>query len=401
MLVNEVRDGADRPHPSLQPPSLQPAEDGRDRAAGAFLACLNHEVRTPLSGIIGMVDLLLETELDEDQKEYVSAARACAESLSNLLNATLEYSALEAGQFVLDHSEFEIRDLLESVIAYHLPRAAEKRLHLGLTIEPGLPETMVGDGNRLREILGHLLSNGIKFTNTGSVHLNARASGGASDLLLLTVTDTGMGIAPDRLDSIFEGFRQGEMGLARSFSGLGLGLTLAQKMVSLMEGSIVVESQVGRGSSFRVEVPLCQGSFVPSASPDAIPTRPASPRILAVDDNLVGLKVLRHMLSRRGFRVDCAASAKDALTAAAGNTYDLVLMDLQMPEMDGLTATVALRQIAGYESVPILALTANCSDQVREQCRKHGLQAFLTKPVDSAELLGTITRWLRREASAG
>lgn len=362
-----------------------------DKAKGAFLASLNHEVRTPLSGIVGMLDLLAETTLDEDQKDYLSAARLCTESLTELLNTSLEYAALEAGQITLDESEFSLRETLEAALAQHQPKAVMKRLKYSLAMDSGMPETMIGDGPRVRELLSHLISNAVKFTHTGSVELRVSLDNGK---LIAAVTDTGVGIPAEKLDGIFDSFQQGDGGLSRAYPGLGLGLALTHRLVSVMGGSISVQSEVGRGSTFTVELPF--RSAVEPSAPAAAATNPDDgPLILAVEDNPVGLRVLQHVLRRRNFRVVCATSGKEAIEAARTNPIELILMDLQMPDMNGLQASAEIRKLPGYADVPILALTANYSDQTREECLRHGMQAFLSKPVDAHELWSTVTRYVR------
>ncbi len=361
-----------------------------DKAKGAFLASLNHEVRTPLSGIVGMLDLLAETTLDEDQKDYLSAARLCTESLTELLNTSLEYAALEAGQITLDESEFSLRETLEAALAQHQPKAVMKRLKYSLAMDSGMPETMIGDGPRVRELLSHLISNAVKFTHTGSVELRVSLDSGK---LIAAVTDTGVGIPAEKLDGIFDSFRQGDGGLSRAYPGLGLGLALTHRLVSVMGGAISVQSEVGRGSTFTVELPF-RGATEQSA-PAAAATNPDDgPLILAVEDNPIGLRVLQHVLRRRNFRVVCATSGREAIEAARSNPVELILMDLQMPDMNGLQASAEIRKLPGYANVPILALTANYSDQTREECLSHGMQAFLSKPVDAHELWSTVTRYV-------
>jgi|GraSoiStandDraft_41_1057321.scaffolds.fasta_scaffold07208_11 CheY-like chemotaxis protein/nitrogen-specific signal transduction histidine kinase len=388
----EVRSTAEADRVPQTGPGAAPKGE-LDQLKGMFLSSLNHEIRTPLSGILGMADLLLETNLDDEQREYVTAARLCAENLFEILNATLEYSALEAGQFSLEDSEFSLKEMLDVAINQHAMKAQAKGLRLVSTIEAGLPETMLGDAHRLRELLGHLIANAIKFTRAGSVELRAfldRRTTGA-EWIIAQVKDTGIGIPPDKLDGIFDSFRQAESGLSRAYPGLGLGLALASKLTSLMNGEISVESTAGAGSTFTVRLPLRR----PAENP-AVPAHPESmPAILAVEDNPVGLTVLRHSLGRYKVRVDCATSGQAALEAAASHRYDLVLMDLQMPEMDGLTATLAMRKLPGYESVPIIALTANFSDEIRERCRQCGMQAFLSKPVEASELWAVVSRNLK------
>lgn len=384
----------------MNPPSppcereLEAPRSELDQLKGLFLASLNHEIRTPLSGIMGMADLLLETKLDDEQKEYVTAARLCAESLFEILNATLEYSSLEAGQFCLDESEFSLKEMLDSALNQHALRAQAKGLRLFATLEAGLPETMLGDAPRLRELLGHLIANAIKFTHSGSVELRVtldrRAEG---NRLVLEVRDTGIGIPADSLDAIFESFRQVDGGLSRTYPGLGLGLALVRKLAALMHGEVDVESVPGKGSMFRVRLPIRQPAE-PSQE-TAAPSNGFRPLILAVEDNPVGLTVLRHSLERRHVEVDCAMSGQAALNAAGKRRYDLVLMDLQMPDMDGLQTTELMRKLPGYGSVPILALTANSSDEIRARCRRAGMQAFLSKPVETGELWSLVSKFLK------
>jgi len=359
-----------------------------DRLKGTFLANLNHEVRTPLSGIMGMTDLLLETPLDEEQRDYVSTVRLCAENLFHLLNATLEYSALTAGHLKLDETEFVLSDMVDSALSMEREKAEAKGLKLTATVDVTLPQTIIGDATRIQDLLGHLLDNAIKFTHRGSVDLKLIREG---QILKIEVHDTGIGIAPDRQARIFESFHQVDSGLSRNYPGLGLGLALVQKLLALMGGEIAAVSEPDKGSTFTVRLPI----RLPAASREKTTRSSAGlPAILAVEDNPVGLRVLRHALKGRAVDVDTATDGAEAVRAAAARHYDLILMDLQMPQMDGLEATAAVRRLPGYDNVPILALTANYSDEIRQQCQQHGMQDFLSKPVTPPALWSAVSRWL-------
>ena len=365
---------------------------------GTFLANLNHEIRTPLSGILGMADLLLETDLTEEQRDYVTTSRLCAEDLFHTLNATLEYSALDAGQVTLEETEFSPQEIVDSAVAQQAGKAQAKGLHLSSKLDAAMPETLVGDASRIQEIAAHLLDNAIKFTpHGGSVELSLWMERGsqASGPLTVAVADTGIGIPADRFDLIFESFRQGDGGLARLYPGLGLGLALVRKLVALMKGDVQVKSEPGQGSTFTAHIPV----RLPAELPAVEKLAGDRPLILAVEDNHVGLLVLRHALERHGVQVDTAADGHAALEAAGKRPYALVLMDLQMPVMDGFETTAAIRKLPGYATVPIIALTANFSDEIRRQCQEQGMQGFIAKPVEPARLWETISRYLVRDAA--
>jgi CheY-like chemotaxis protein len=364
-----------------------------ERLKGTFLASLNHEIRTPLSGILGMADLLLETKLDDEQREYVNAARLCAESLFEILNATLEYSALEAGNLTLDEIEFSLRELIESTLAQQALKAESKGLNIRASYDSGLPETMVGDAPRLRQLLSHFLANAIKFTHTGGVELRVRRDPRASELLKIEVEDTGIGIPPEQMDRIFESFSQVDSGLSRMYPGLGLGLALAKKLATLMQGEIGVQSTPGRGSTFTLRIPLKVAETEAGRALAGLRVE-KGPIVLAVEDNPVGLTILKRALERRQVKVDGAMSGAAALTAASQCRYDLVLMDLQMPGMNGLETTQAMRKLPGYAAVPILALTADFSDELRDRCLRQGMQAFLSKPVEAVQLWAVVSKFL-------
>lgn len=362
-----------------------------------FLASLNHELRTPLSGILGMTDLLLETSLTEDQREYAGATRVCAESLLEILNVTLEYSALTANQVRLEEVEFSARDTLQGVVNEFGLKAQVKGLRMTGAWDASLPEVAVGDPLRLRQILWHLVGNAVKFTREGQVEV--RASAAVSDarqtMLTIEVRDTGIGILPEQLNRIFESFRQIETGLSRSHGGLGLGLAVTQKLVELLDGTILVVSELGRGSVFTVHVPLRVPS---SAEARPVETRKSRGRVLVIDDNSVAQTIASHALRRQSYEVQCAGDGLEALDAASKSHFDVILMDLQMPGWDGFETAARIRQLADYRETPIIAVTANCSDENRARCASCGMQDFLAKPVRTRDLVQTVEKYLEQEA---
>lgn len=336
---------------------------------------MNHEIRTPLSGILGMTDLLLETSLTDDQREYATASRSCAENLLEILNVTLEYSALSANHIRLEESEFSPRDTLLGVLNEFAPKAQAKSLRLNGALDASLPETAIGDPLRLRQILWHLVGNAVKFTKQGAVDVRASAADGldGQSMVSIEVRDTGIGIAPAQLEEIFLGFRQVERGLARNHGGLGLGLAVTQKLVDLLNGSVRVVSELGRGSVFTVAVPL----RVP-ATAEVRPRAPKSRgRVLVIDDNNVAQTIASHALRRQSFEVQCVADGVEALDAAAKSQFDVILLDLQMPGWDGFETAAKIRELAAYRETPIIAVTANCSEENRERCASCGMQDFL------------------------
>jgi len=363
---------------------------------GQFLASLNHEIRTPLSGILGMTDLLLETPLSEDQREYVGAARLCAENLLEILNVTLEYSALFANQALLEETEFSLRDTLQGVVGEFAAKAEAKGLRLVCALDSSLPEMVVGDPLRLRQILWHLVANGVKFTREGQVEVAASAAAGLDRQVKVTleVHDTGIGIAPNQLAEIFDSFRQLETGLSRNHAGLGLGLAVAQKLVALLDGSISVDSESGRGSVFTVALPY---KLPLESGTGLVEARTTRGRILVVDDNSIAQTIASHALRRQSFEVECASDGKLALEAASRSRFDVILMDLQMPGWDGFQTVEQIRQLPGYRETPIIAVTANCSDEYRARSVRCGMQDFLAKPVRTRDLVQAVEKQLVAE----
>jgi len=356
------------------------------RLKGQFLASLNHEIRTPLSGIVGMTDLLLETGLDPEQREYVHSARLCAENLLELLNATLEYSTLMSGTVVLDECEFDLREVVEAAAAEHRLKAQNKELALQCRYREGVPDILMGDAPRLRKLLSHLINNGVKFTTLGRVDVEVAAD--AADLRI-SVTDSGIGISSRHVQAIFESFCQLQNGRARTLPGLGLGLAIAHQLATLLGGRIEVDSEPGIGSTFSVVLPL---RLPEPQLPHAAELRTGP--ILLVEDNRVSRTVVHHLLRPKGYQVHCVETGAQAIARVHQQNYGLVLMDLQLPDISGFEAASQIRKVDGYSDVPILAFTANTTDEYRSRCRENGMQGFLPKPVQASELFAVVAKFL-------
>jgi CheY-like chemotaxis protein len=362
-----------------------------------FLASLNHEIRTPLSGILGMSDLLLETQLDEEQHDYVQMVRQCADGLFDLLNDTLEYTSLASGCVQLDESEFHLSDTLVTAAGELTSKARAKGLELVTTLAPDLPDTVIGDAFRVRQVLVLLIHHALKTTDAGTIsaEISAQPGAGRGHTLHLSVSARQGGMSAESVREILEVFDLIEGGSSRRFNGVGLGVALTRRVVQLLQGDFVVEGHPGGGSVITAEIPLQlpKPALVPHSLRGAA-GREASARILVVEDNHISQQVLSAMLHKGQYEFDCAGDGPSAIAAAAARPYSLVLMDLQMPGMDGIEATARLRQLPGYQDVPILALTAEVSDQVRTLCRQKGMAAYLVKPIQAAELLSAVGRFL-------
>jgi CheY-like chemotaxis protein len=362
-----------------------------------FLASLNHEIRTPLSGILGMSDLLLETALDEEQRDYVTAARQCAEGLFELLNDTLEYTSLASGCVQLDESEFHLADTLRAAVNENSARAQALGLEISSEWSEDLPPTAIGDAYRVRQVLSLMLQHALKTTEAGVIGLEVgcQCSQSKELSLHLRVSSSGGEASASSVRQVFETFDEIEGGATRRFDGIGLGLALTRRALQLLRGDLVVEQAESGGTAFTAEIPLLHPKpvLVSQSGRNGL-SHPGTPRILVVEDNRISQQVLCAILAKGNFEFDCVADGYAAVEATATVQYGLILMDLQMPGMDGLEATQRILENPAYRDVPIVALTAEVSDQIRAQCRQTGMAAFLNKPVHAAQLLESVNQFL-------
>ena len=383
----------------------QELKQARDRAEemsqakGEFLANMSHEIRTPMNGVIGTLQLLSDTDLGNAQQEYVDTAHKSAQSLLTILNDILDLSKIEAGKLNIELIPLELREIVTELITLHTMTADEKAIQLVADIDEKIPNILIGDPTRIRQILANLISNALKFTEKGHVLVRIRlvSSDDNNAMVSFEVEDTGVGIEDHVKDKLFNEFTQADGSTTRKYGGTGLGLAIVRQLVEMMHGEFGVESKPGKGSTFWFRIPLEISSEQTLKQPGEFEQEfkgTLSGHVLLVEDNPINQMIAQKMLEKIGLESTLAHDGQQALNMLEQNTYDAVLMDCQMPVLDGFEATRRIREQAALKALPVIAMTANVMEGDREKCIAAGMNDYIGKPVIEAALKKTLARWL-------
>ncbi len=365
-----------------------------------FLANMSHEIRTPLNAVLGFTNILRSTKLDDEQKEYVDVIQSSGDNLLSIVNDILDLSKIEAGMLRIEETPFKIADIMSVVEAMLKPKAEEKGLRLIVNIDSEIPEFVSGDAVRLTQILANLVTNAIKFTEDGGVYLRATSIKRNGDIATIEflVRDTGMGIPEEKQAHIFDRFEQAEASTTRRFGGTGLGLSIVKNLVDIQKGTLTLFSQPGVGSSFTIELPYkITNDYVVKTelkkTPINLANMKAETKILIAEDNPMNQRLIKHLMKNWNFNFDLVFNGSQALEALKKQTYDLVLMDIQMPEMDGYTSTAHIRNEL-KSKIPIIAMTAHAMEGERDKCIKAGMNDYVSKPINEEMLFQMIQKYL-------
>jgi signal transduction histidine kinase len=366
-------------------------------AKSQFLAHMSHEIRTPLNGIIGIADILSQSQMDEGQAQYIRTIRNSGEALLSIINDILDFSKIEAGKLDLESTNFSLDEMLKSLEDLFIAQLKDKDLELKYTLDPTIPPFLKGDPLRIKQILLNLISNGLKFTEEGGIYITVQALQLKPEIVIeVSVRDTGIGIPNDKQKTLFEAFTQVDSSTTRKYGGTGLGLQISKSLVEIMGGTIRLNSQLDKGSSFTFDLHLQEGEEVISISSDSQNTDKSSVadlHVLVAEDNTTNQMVVGAMLKRLGYAYDICNNGQEAINALNKKQYDMILMDCQMPVLDGFAATEKIRMNPKWQTLPIIALTAGATDKEQKQCFEAGMNDFLSKPITINVLEKSLIKW--------
>ena len=376
------------------------AADSANQAKSLFLANMSHEIRTPMNGVMGLTELISRTELTDRQRSYLDKLKSSSKNLLHILNDILDISKIEAGKFSIEQVAFNFKEMLDSVVDNARHKALEKGLMLEVAIVEPFPLQVMGDAVRCSQIFSNLISNAIKFTEIGRVDITLQRDG---DFVQAAVSDTGIGVTPAQQAKLFSPFTQADCSTSRKYGGTGLGLVICKRLVELMDGEIHLQSDYGKGSTFtlRLRLPVVEKvlDMEPcSTDPTATTARYVSEKlrgkwVLVVEDVEINRIVAQSLLEDSGMRVDCAHNGQEAVQKAREKHYDIIVMDIQMPLMDGYEATKVIRTLDGYQHTPIVAMTANVMSDDKEASLAAGMNSHLTKPIQSDQVIAELERF--------